>query len=378
MTRPLRVLAQPGFTRREMNPYNWQLSTSLQAAGVEVHEFSKAEVLRGGYDLWHMHWPEGHLNHGMTLACRRSVGLPTLMWRARARGVRTVWTVHNLHAHERLYPRLEAGFRRAFLSQLDGVISLSERADAAAVARFPQLTRIPRFVVPHGHYRRLYPNEVSPAEARARLGVAPGAPSIGFFGLIRDYKNVPELIAAARQLPDPDLAVVVAGRPASDELAGQIRTAAAADPRVRLRLELIPENDVQVVFNAVDLVVLPYREILNSGAALLALSFNRPVLIPDAGTMPELQERVGPEWVRLYRGRLTPDALADALRWCRRVPRVAVAPLGDFDWDAIARSTLGAYRQIMAARQPHARLAGPFGGWLRTRLAAPGVEASRE
>jgi hypothetical protein len=51
-------------------------------------------------------------------------------------------------------------------------------------------------------------------------------------------------------------------------------------------------------------VVLPYRKILNSGAALHALARNKPVLAPRTGSLPELQQEVGEEWVRLFDGEI--------------------------------------------------------------------------
>ena len=56
-------------------------------------------------------------------------------------------------------------------------------------------------------------------------------------------------------------------------------------------------------FSAADLVVLPFSDIMHSGSAILALSFNKPVLVPARGALPELQTRVGAAWVQTYRRR---------------------------------------------------------------------------
>jgi len=42
--------------------------------------------------------------------------------------------------------------------------------------------------------------------------------------------------------------------------------------------------------NASDWVILPYQNILNSGSALLGLSFGRPMIVPQKGSLPELIE----------------------------------------------------------------------------------------
>ena len=353
--RPLRVLAQPAFRRRELNPYNWQLSTSLQAAGVQVCEFTRSEALRGGHDIWHLHWPdtEALFTRGdLPMVIKRSIRLLLLLQLARTRGTRVVWTVHNLRSHEQRFPRIERWFWRWFVREVDGVICLSRHSVGMVIERFPLLARVPFFVVPHGHYRELYPNTSTRADARAPLGIDPTARVMTFIGQIREYKNLPELITAFRELQDPSLRLLVAGRTTSSRLDELLRGAAAGDPRIRLDLRLIPEDEMQLFLNAADLVVLPYRDVLNSGAALLALSFNRPVLAPDAGALPELQEQVGPAWLKLYRGTLTADSLHTALQWASGTPRPPAAPLEFAGWSEVARATIAAYRSVLAGRDP--------------------------
>jgi glycosyltransferase involved in cell wall biosynthesis len=353
--RQLRIVAQPAFTRRELNPYTWELSTSLQAAGMQVDEFSRDEVLRGGHDIWHLHWPDAEAQFArgnLQLIVRRSVRLLMLLHSARSRGTRVIWTVHNLHSHEQRFPRLEGWFWRMFLRQVDGAISLSNSCVEPAIERFPRLARLPLFVVPLGHFRDSYPNTITRAEARLALGVDQDARVLSFVGQIREYKNLPELITLVRALGDPTVTLLVAGPTTSPSLDERLKAAAAADPRVRLHLRLIPEHEIQLFLNAADVVVLPYREVLNSAAALLALSFNKPVLLPEIGALPELQERVGPAWVRLYRGALTTDILHDALSWARNTQRPAEAPLDPYDWAEVARATIAAYHCVLAGRNP--------------------------
>jgi beta-1,4-mannosyltransferase len=106
------------------------------------------------------------------------------------------------------------------------------------------------------------------------------------------------------------------------------------------------ENGSARPLRAADLVVLPYREILNSGSAILALSFARPVLVPAQGAMTELQRDMGREWVRTYPGELRPRTLADALHWARQTPRDPARLFPNMSWETIARQTLRAYLAI--------------------------------
>jgi glycosyltransferase involved in cell wall biosynthesis len=105
----------------------------------------------------------------------------------------------------------------------------------------------------------------------------------------------------------------------------------------------VPENDVQRYLRAADLVVLPFKEITNSASALLALSFDRPVLVPARGAMGELQTVAGRDWVSTYEGDLTPRILADALDWALQRPRDGSPHLEALEWPLIARQTLALY-----------------------------------
>ena len=105
------------------------------------------------------------------------------------------------------------------------------------------------------------------------------------------------------------------------------------------------ESDMQKFLRASDLIVLPYTEILNSGAAILALSFDRPILVPRWEALPDLQEIVGPNWVRLYDGELNPDIIRSSIQWVRtrQVGPDAHAPLEELNWDHIAQLTVRAF-----------------------------------
>jgi hypothetical protein len=130
---------------------------------------------------------------------------------------------------------------------------------------------------------------------------------------------------------------------------------AAGDNRVHLRLEYIPDADAASYIRASDLIVLPFREILNSGSAILALALDRPILVPAKGAMTELQQFAGAEWVRLYSGELTSGTLqqhldaaigGSAMRGRCRALESGWAGLG---WNDLAQLTLNAYYSVIGA-----------------------------
>lgn len=343
---PLRVLAWPAFKGRGRS-YVSLLYSAMVRQGTVVHEFSPARLLRGGYDVLHIHWPERALLHpNPLLGVVGSIGLIPLLHFARARGTRVLWTVHNLEPHEKRRLWLQASFWKLFCDAIDGYIALSPSGAVLAAERYPALADRRGFVVPHGHYRGIYPNSVASREARAELEIAGAETVVAFFGRIRPYKNVPHLIRVFRTSPDTHRILIVAGKITSDQLRSQVIEAVAGDPRVRLFLDFVPNDEVQLFLNAADLVVLPFTEILNSGSALLALSFDRPVLLPDRGAMSELQAEVGKAWVRTFDGELDADVLDRAVHWARNANRTGSAPLDRLSWREVARSTIEAYRTV--------------------------------
>lgn len=344
------VLAWPAFDNKTGNPYTRLLYRSVEALGPRVHEFTPRNALRSSHDVWHVHWPDDFLSYASPATAALYVGAElALMALARQRGTRIVWTIHDLGPHESPHPWLERLFWPLFLPMVDGYITLSEHARAAACRRFPRLSAVPGAVVPHGHYRPAYPDPVSQAEARRCLDLPEDVPVAAYVGRIRPYKNVEHLVRTFREVPDPSARLLVTGNPTSTELQTRIEDAAAGSDRVRLDLRFVPDEEMPTVLGAADLVVLPYQDILHSGSALLALSFNRPVLVPQAGAMEELRADVGVDWVYTYDGSLTASTLDATLRSARSASRASRAPLDHRSWDTLARQTVDLYEQVLAA-----------------------------
>jgi hypothetical protein len=120
-------------------------------------------------------------------------------------------------------------------------------------------------------------------------------------------------------------------------------------------LRWIPPREVSLLFAACDLVVLPYRRILNSGAARLAMTLGRPVLLPDLGLMRAQQQRFGAEWVRLYDGELTSAHISEAIAWARPMRRPAAPDTTGLDWRGRGREAAEIYRRVMDEAGPNAR-----------------------
>jgi beta-1,4-mannosyltransferase len=359
VTNPLRVLGWPAFRNRSHQPYTALLYEHMPA---DVAEATTARVASGRYDILHVHWPDRRVRDTNVIrAVTRSAGLISLLDLAHARGLKVVWTVHNLSAHEGSQrPWLETRYWHAFTRRVDAFIAMSPSGITAARERYPQLVEKRAFLIPHPHYRGVYPDTIGRVDARSRLGVQPAARVIAFVGQVREYKNVPRMIDAFRSLEDRNALLLVAGKPRNAEHRTLVEAAALGDARVLLDLRFIPDDEIQIVLRAADLVVLPYREILNSGSALLALSFDRPVLVPDRGAMADLQRVAGDDWVRTYHGELTAATLQGALEWSTMAGRPRAPDLDGLGWTDIAQQTTDAFRALRGNVDSLNVLHGPF------------------
>jgi len=325
------------------NPYLQLLQEALGEAGVR-YAGGIGFLWWGRYRLIHVHWPEAMARHrhGAAAGLKALLLLGALVF-ARLRGRGVVWTVHNLQTHEgAARPLLEAAAWDVFQRMVTGVILLTPGAGAEFDRRYPQLADRPRAVIPHGHYRSIVGGPPGEADADPRDGPAPDDPVMIFFGLVRPYKGVRELIEAFNQAAIPRARLVIAGQvqggPGMPHFPRDIENLAAGNPSIVAQLRQLSNAELTHQLAASNLVVLPFLRVLNSGSVLFALSCNRPVCAPRLGALPELQAEIGTDWLYLYEPPLTPEILKDALRWALEGRRAAAPDLTGFDWPAIAHA----------------------------------------
>jgi beta-1,4-mannosyltransferase len=146
---------------------------------------------------------------------------------------------------------------------------------------------------------------------------------------------------------DVDVDILVAGLCTNGDLRNDLERRAQSDGRIHLRLEHLPNEDLTNVIAAASVVALPYRRVLNSGSALLALSLERPVLVPPTPSFRELRNEVGSDWVMLCNGeRISAADLESALAQ----PPQGVPDLGEYDWSCVSAETEHGYVRAIASR----------------------------
>ena len=110
-----------------------------------------------------------------------------------------------------------------------------------------------------------------------------------FLGLIRPYKGVEDLIEAFLKISNSNTRLLIAGRVFGiNNYESRLNELTKSNCRIKLFLDFIPDEDIQVFLNACDIFVLPYKDITTSGAAFLAMSFGRPIIAPNISSFKEV------------------------------------------------------------------------------------------
>lgn len=214
--------------------------------------------------------------------------------------------IHNMIPHE---PTLmDKIFPPYFVKAMDGFVALSESV-LGDIGRFDPAEK-PKRYAPHPLYDHYGPRE--PREkALQQLKLDPSQRYLLFFGLVRAYKGLDLLLEAFAdlRLASLPLKLLVVGEFYDDKQAylDQIQRL-QLDNRVVLVDQYVPDDAVKDYFNAVDIVVQPYKSATQSGVTQVAFHFEKAMLVTDVGGLKEI---VPPEVG--YVTPTEPAAIADAL-----------------------------------------------------------------
>jgi glycosyltransferase involved in cell wall biosynthesis len=251
----------------------------------------------------------------------------TMHWRLPERGTRIARTLTGL------------------LAEMDAVIVHSEHGARRLATDFG-VGRERLEVIPHGAFDYLtrQGDEVPlPAELRQVEG-----PVILAFGLVRPYKGTDVLLEAFARMSGAELWIVGMPRMPIEPLR---ELAVRAPGTVRFVDHFVTDPEIPAFMRRADIVVLPYRNIEQSGVLYTALAFGRPLVLSAVGGFPEVAE--------LGAARLVPpedpEALAGVLQGLLEDPaqreRLAAGALGaargHYSWDEIGRKTVSLYERLL-------------------------------
>lgn len=326
----IRVLESFPEPRPTTNPYLVQLVRSLDSSErLIVRRFSWKEALTGDYDVLHLHWPDALLAGRNRLSrFLKLLAVVVLMIRLSIRRTPIVRTVHNARPHE-------STLRARWVERLAG-----RRTRVRIHLNDTEARLAGDIVIPHGDYRAWY-SQLPRESVRDD--------TISYVGLIRPYKGVEDLIAAFRSLGESgtEMMLEIAGAPRTTALAEALTELIGDAPNIRTTFAFLPDDAFVRQVTSSRLVVLPYREMSNSGVALAVLSLDRPILVPRSAHTLALQREVGARWVALFDAPLTAPQLGAALESVHPPVVGEVVAFTSRDWGEVAQRHVDAFETAL-------------------------------
>lgn len=215
-------------------------------------------------------------------------------------------------------------------------------------------------VIPFGINNAVPNTNLSPGEARRRLGIPEDKKTILFFGNIAPYKGLEYLVRSFQNHVGrrDDYRLIIAGKPKNcEEYWKGIQEAIGNDiqnGQVLLKSDYIADAEIEIYFKAADVLVLPYRHIYQSGVLFLGYSFGLPALAADVGSLKEeiVEGRTG----LIFRpedpgdlARAIETYFASDLYHGLATRRRAIIDYARerYSWDSVGRLTTGVYANLL-------------------------------
>ena len=211
----------------------------------------------------------------------------------RLAGFRVVFTVHNVMPVHKPLNWAQRGLYGLLYRYCDLFIIHSE----VSKAEFKELFWVPSEkiqVVPHGDYQFFVPEKpLSKDEAKGALGIDSKRKTILFFGAIRDNKGLEEILKALPRIRKgvPEVMLLIVGEAIQGyEKYRDLIRILEIEGSVMEVLRYVSNEEIATFFYATDVVVLPYREVSQSGVLQIAYAFGLPVVATAVGGFLEAIE----------------------------------------------------------------------------------------
>lgn len=350
------VLMVPDW--RNGNPYLNHLSNALESHGfrVEFADYPKGLMKLNNLAsehpkirFIHIHWIPPLLAPIFWSPSKFRIKIKNLLLLldcilCRIRGVRLVWTVHNLVSHESPNAEREVEARKLLFRGVSSVIVHSCEARKEIFRQYDLSDRRKKTsVIPHGNYIGDYPpNDERTREIKSKFSISEDNIALLFFGAIRQYKGLEWFIPTFQELKSGKYRLIIAGRVGDKALGEWVEKQSRNDPRILPCLDFVPEKDVAAYFAIADAVILPSRQTLTSGSALLAMSMGKALILPESARV------FGTPGVK---GAVYFDDDQDLLEKMANFSQEQLRAMGDhnlkiaseLDWGKIGKSTTDVY-----------------------------------
>ena len=221
--------------------------------------------------------------------------LGTIAQLARRQGIQVVSILDNVIPHEPHF--WDKWLIRYFIRSVDRFVAMSESVRQDCLKFLPRDKQNCVKLSPHPLYDN-FGEAVEKRKAREELGLPGDKTILLFFGFIRDYKGLDELMRAyaeaietkdERQKTKDKLLLVVAGEFYNNgEQYKLLEQELGLEGTIAWHTDFIPDERVRLYFSAADMIVQPYKTATQSGVTQIAYHFERPMLVTNVGGLAEI------------------------------------------------------------------------------------------
>jgi beta-1,4-mannosyltransferase len=294
-------------------------------------------------DVIHLHWAH-YFTFGKSRATAviRSAGFLLELLVLKLCRIKIVWTIHNIISHESKYPRWELFVNRRIAGLCNELIVHTDATKLEVRAKYRLSDSKPVSVVYPVNYALYYENSISRTEARGILSLGHEDFVFLFFGAVRAYKGLDDLIDRFNELRagagTGNVKLLIAGKPFDEEIREDILGRCAANKNIIPVLRWVEDGEIQIYMNAADVAVFPFENVLNSGSVPLAMAFSKPVIAPAMGSIPEILAAGGGFTYTASRE----NGLLQAMEQALKCERNELKAMGDANYERIKEFTAAA------------------------------------
>lgn len=282
---------------RNANPYQSLLASALSKEHVETTfiPFSHSllplnKSIKGTkhIDVVHVHWiidilqPLMWTKSNLVFYVKFSL-LIIDVFLVRLRGKKVVWTVHNKLAHQQLNTKRELLVRKWLAKSVNTVIFHSREAQELVSNMLNIDIRSKSKIIFHGNYIGSYPEPSNnKVNLRERYGLPNSGKLISYVGVLRPYKGIETLIEAFNKVESKSMRLLISGNPNSTQYKAQLAQLALGNNRISTDFQFLPDQKMIDYLATSDIICLPFSDTLTSGSTILAMSYAKPLILPES------------------------------------------------------------------------------------------------
>lgn len=278
------------------NPFQYEMITFLRSHGSEVFIGSKRgpgsiykDVNQLRPDIIYFDWVHSYIV-GRTFLwsfVKSMFFVLEIVHLSFFRKITIIHTLHNTQNHGGFWLQWERIIYGFFLRKCTKIRVYSETVKHEVIKKFkiPSGTICVIQDIPYHHY---YLNNISQKESKAYFNLNTNEFVFLFFGKIKSYKGLDDLIQAFKTIKKSGDYLLIAGECLDKSYLVYLKQLTEKCPKIIWHHRFISEDEVQYFFNAANVVVLPFTRIDHSGSIDLSMSFRKPVITLKTGATSEL------------------------------------------------------------------------------------------